>query len=123
MAEAAVVKGVTRELDARGAWWVNIHGSAYGRNGIPDILAIYRGHALLIECKSATGRLRPLQRYEMGRAAAAGAVTIVARSRDDVRQALHAIDAELATRNDAQPPLTDRTSADETYAHGETEAA
>lgn len=95
MTEAAVVRAVQTELTRRGAWWLNVHGSGMGRNGLPDIVAVYHGRALAIECKSPTGRLRPLQLHELGRARHAGAIGIVARSVDDVRDVLDHIDAEV----------------------------
>lgn len=92
MAEAAVVAAVMRLLAKRGAWHFNLHGSGMGRNGLPDIHAVYRGRALAIETKSKTGQLRPLQRWELQQARLAGAHTIVARSVDDVAQVLDRID-------------------------------
>ena len=93
MAEAAVINAISREPTTRGAWWFNLHGSVYGRNGLPDILAIYRGHPICIEAKNPNnGRLRKLQAWELTRAREAGATTIVARSRQDVTDALDHID-------------------------------
>lgn len=96
MPERAVINAIGRELTNRNAYWFNLHGSVYGRNGLPDILAIYRGHPICIEAKNPNnGRLRKLQAWELERARAAGATTIVARSRQDVTQALDAIDTRL----------------------------
>lgn len=93
MAEASVVKAITRELTNRGAWHCNLHGSVYGRNGLPDIIAIYRGHPLCIEAKNPNnGRLRKLQAWELSRARDAGATTILAHRRQDVTDALNHID-------------------------------
>jgi hypothetical protein len=96
MAEQAVVNAIARELADRGAYFYNLHGSVFGRNGLADFHATYRGHSLFIEAKNPRGgRLRKLQRYELGQAAKAGAIVIVARSRDDVRQALDDIDRRI----------------------------
>lgn len=96
MAEAAAAAAGDRELKARGAYIINIHNAGHGRNGVADRLAIYRGRALVIEYKRpGGGHLSKLQRYELGRAQLAGARTLVARSRADVRQALDAIDNEI----------------------------
>lgn len=92
MAEAAVVAAVGRLLDKRGAWWFNKGQNGMGRNGIPDIIACYRGRFLAIEVKSKTGTIRPLQFYELRRAAEAGGHAVVARSADDVRAVLDTID-------------------------------
>lgn len=96
MAEAAVAAAGDRELKARGAYYINIHNTGWGRKGVLDRIAIYRGRALVFDYKNPKGgKLDKNQRYEMGRAAAAGAVTFVARSRADVRQALDNIDSEI----------------------------
>lgn len=96
MAEAAVAAAGDRELKARGAYIINIHNAGHGRNGVADRVAIYRGQALIIEYKRpGGGRLSKLQRYELGRAQLAGAHTLIARSRADVRQALDDIDTMI----------------------------
>jgi Holliday junction resolvase len=94
MAEAAVVRAVGRVLDKRGAWSFNVWGGGMMRAGLPDIVACHRGRLIAIECKSATGRLRPRQKWELRLAAAAGAVVVVARSGDDVAAALDRIEEE-----------------------------
>jgi Holliday junction resolvase len=93
MAESAVVKAIDRALTARGAWHFNLHGAGVGRNGLPDIVAIYRGRPILIETKSLTGRVMPLQTWELGLARRAGAITIIARQLADVTDVLDDIDA------------------------------
>lgn len=92
MAEAALVAAIQRELTKRRAYHFNIHRDGAGRNGLPDIFAIYKGRPLVIEAKTPTGQLTPLQEYELGRARRAGATTVVARHVDDVRHALDQID-------------------------------
>lgn len=93
MAEAAVVAAVTRLLTKRGAWHFNKGQNGMGRNGIPDIIACYRGRFLAIETKApTTGQLKPLQRWELQQARLAGAHTIVARSAQDVLEVLDRID-------------------------------
>lgn len=104
MAEAAVVNACQRELDQRGAYRINVHGTTHGRNGQPDEIAIYRRHALVIEYKTATGQLAPLQEYELQRAERAGAWVVVARSRDDLVQVLDQID--VIEDNRAQGDIT-----------------
>lgn len=94
MAEAAVVAAIGRELTHRRAWWFNVWGSGHGRNGLPDIVAVHRGVAIVIEAKSKTGRLRPLQAHELERARRAGATVVIARDVQAVRDALDAIDQQ-----------------------------
>ena len=56
-----------------------------GDAGLPDVLALVPGRGvLLIECKSATGRLSPEQVRFRDACQAAGAVHVVARGWDDV---------------------------------------
>jgi len=93
VAEAAVVAAVERELTRRRAWWMNVHGSGVGRNGLPDIVAIHLGHGIAIECKAPRGRPTKLQTWELERVACAGGTAIVARSVEDVRAALDEIEA------------------------------
>jgi hypothetical protein len=92
MAEAAIAAAGDRELRARGAYIINIHNAGYGRTGVTDRVAVYRGVALIFDYKTATGRLSRIQAYELTRAARAGAVTFIARSRADVAAQLDAID-------------------------------
>lgn len=92
--EAAVVAAAQRLLTKRGAWWVNVHGSGTGRNGIPDILFCHRGRFGAVECKSPTGKPTRLQLHELGRIARAGGVAIVAKTTEELEQILDAIDRE-----------------------------
>lgn len=92
MAEANLDRSIVRELDRRGAWHTKIHGTMAGRRGVPDRLACHRGTFLAIETKQPAGRTTRLQRHELDRVQRAGGMAIVARSVDDVRQALDAIE-------------------------------
>ena len=60
----------------------------FGLPGTPDILGTYQGRAIGIEVKSATGRQRPEQKLWQAQFERAGGLYILARSVDDVRQAL-----------------------------------
>lgn len=95
MAEQAVVNAVARELNRRGAWHFNLHGSVMGIGGLPDRIATYRGHSLAIECKAPGGRLSKRQAHQLSRARAAGAIVIVARRLEDLTTVLDRIDAHL----------------------------
>lgn len=96
VAEAAVVAAIQRLLRRRGAWCVNVHGAGVGRNGIPDILACYRGRFISIEVKQARGRVRPQQAYELERIRRAGGCAIVARDVEHVAILLDAIDHDAS---------------------------
>lgn len=100
--ERAVEQAGDRELHARGAWWINTHGDAYGRAGVPDRIGVYRGVGFAIEYKRPTGgRLSKRQEFELARFARAGGRIAVATSRQDVRNLLDRIDTELRPRRAA----------------------
>lgn len=63
-----MLAGITRLLVERRAWFVKVHGSRYGRSGIPDLLICHRGRFIALEVKR-PGRhhLDALQRVEMSR--------------------------------------------------------
>lgn len=63
---------------------LKLHGTVYGRAGTPDLLIVAGGRVALIEVKRPGGRLTPLQRRELARWSAAGAVTAVCRSAAEV---------------------------------------
>lgn len=93
--EGRVLAAVRVELDARGAWHIKTHGSGVGRNGIPDLIGVYRGMGLAWEIKLPNGHPTRLQAYELGLASRAGADARVITSRDEARAALDAIDLRL----------------------------
>lgn len=51
----------------------------YGRSGIPDIIACFRGHFIAIECKAGFNTTTQLQERELKAIATAGGVTLVIR--------------------------------------------
>ena len=65
-------------------------GGPYGA-GWPDIVGCWQGHAFVLEVKTATGRLTPLQRVELEKWKAAGAVSAVVRSVEDVQHILREV--------------------------------
>lgn len=101
--ENTIVGAITRELDKRGAWHVNIHGAGVGRNGVPDILACHLGQFLAIECKQERGRASKLQEWELERVACAGGTAIVARTIDQLRDALDEIETMDQARQQGAP--------------------
>jgi Holliday junction resolvase len=94
--ENNIVSAGTRELDRRGAWWFKTHGAGVSRNGVPDVLAIYRGRGLAIEFKQPGRTPTRLQQHELDRVGRAGGCAVVATSVDDVRAILDDIDAQAA---------------------------
>ena len=95
--ESQVLKSCLHYLQVRGieCWRANVGSMTipgttrfvrFGKKGMPDIQGYMNdGRALFVECKSATGRLRPEQVAFLERAERAGCVVVVARSIDDLK--------------------------------------
>ncbi len=49
----------------------------FGRSGVPDIIACYRGFFLAIECKAGKNKPTALQEREMGKVNAAGGMAML----------------------------------------------
>lgn len=94
MRESTIGKACERLLTKRGAWWIKTHGSGIGRAGIPDYLATYEGHSLVLEAKVPGKKPTRLQQHELDLAAAAGAIAVVITSRDQLEQLLDKLDQE-----------------------------
>lgn len=77
MLEKAIVTAVMKILRARGWWCMKIHGSAWQRAGVPDVLAIKNGRALFVEVKQPGQSLTRLQVHVATELTAAGATVMV----------------------------------------------
>ena len=96
--EASVDRQVKAVLKRRKAWSVKYHGDRWGRGGVPDHLACYRGRFLALESKQ-PGRekeLRPLQVVELERIRQAGGVAEVVSSGEQVERILDGMDRCLS---------------------------
>jgi Holliday junction resolvase len=89
--EKQVQDGIIRYLKANGAWYTKVHQAGYGRKGIPDILACYRGVFFGIEVKNEVGKPSDDQIRELHSIRAAGGIAVIARGVSDVRCFLDAI--------------------------------
>lgn len=98
--EQAVVNGSIKALDKRGAVHFNI-AAANGETGLPDRIAIYRGHAIFMEFKAQGGRVAPKQEWWIDRLRDAGAMALVVRYPSDVSLLLDAIDGLTEGRDAA----------------------
>ena len=58
-------KAIKSYLDRIGAWHCCPYMAGFGKAGVPDILACYRGHFLAIEVKREGKRPTPLQTKRM----------------------------------------------------------
>jgi len=75
--EAKVKAKVVRILKDAGAYYFYPVTGGFGRSGIPDIVACYRGQFLGIECKAGRNKPTALQLKEMISINDAGGATLV----------------------------------------------
>ena len=59
--ESKVKKKVKKILDDLGAYYFSPMATGYGRSGVPDIIACYKGKFIGIECKSGDNKPTLLQ--------------------------------------------------------------
>lgn len=114
ISEDAVVKSIITLLKKRGAYTINVHGSTYGRRGVPDLIACYRGRFVAIEAKRPDApdtTITALQRHELRRIQNAGGAATVARDADKIRLVLDAIDNELGLADRPYPIWTPELGA------------
>ena len=75
--EAKVKKKVTQHLKTLGAYYFYPVTGGFGRSGVPDIVACYKGLFFGIECKAGKGKLTALQQKNLDDIKAAGRGTDV----------------------------------------------
>jgi hypothetical protein len=75
--EAKVKKQVTNILKSFGAYYFTPVTGGFGRSGIPDIVACYRGHFIGIECKAGKGVPTALQLKNLQDIKDQGGVSVV----------------------------------------------
>ena len=75
--EAKVKKQVTRQLDAIGAYYFYPVTGGYGKSGVPDIVACYKGMFFGIECKAGKNKPTPLQDKNLREIRVAGGCAVV----------------------------------------------
>lgn len=104
--EAEIQRAILEYLDTIGAVAIRVNsgvqfiqdsnGSTRAFRGAPagtsDIIACYRGRFLAIECKARRGKTTPAQDEFINRVNEAGGLAFVARSIDDVEQAIRGIE-------------------------------
>jgi hypothetical protein len=88
--EAKLTAAVIRLLKRHKAagvpiWWLKIAGSPMQRRGVPDLLIVLDGRAIVIEVKAPGGKATPLQTIRIEQARAAGAVACVCRTVEEVK--------------------------------------
>lgn len=98
MAEQKIQSKILNMLKQHGAYAVKV--MAANRNGIPDILACYKGRFIAIEVKDKYGRPTPLQIANIQQIRDANGTAIVAWSVDEVLHILQEIDNETLQASD-----------------------
>ena len=75
--ESKVKKQVKKILDDLGAYHFSPMTAGFGRSGVPDIIACYKGRFIGIECKAGKGKTTALQEKNLSEIRAAGGVALV----------------------------------------------
>jgi len=75
--ETKVKRKVTLILNKYDAYFFFPASNGFGRAGIPDIIACYRGQFIAIECKAGKNITTALQRRELGAIEDAGGYALV----------------------------------------------
>lgn len=75
--EAKVKKQVKKILDDIGAYHFSPMTGGYGKSGVPDIIACYKGKFIGIECKAKNNKPTELQKYNMEQIKSNGGLSIV----------------------------------------------
>lgn len=92
--EKKVKDAVTKILKQRGAYYFFPVTGGFGRSGIPDIIACYKGNFVAIECKAGKNKPTALQDAEMFKINDAKGIAIWVRENniEDVTRLLDTID-------------------------------
>ena len=75
--EGKVKKQVKKILDDLGAYHFSPMTAGFGRSGVPDIIACYKGKFIGIECKSGKNEPTLLQKHNMKLINQSGGLSIV----------------------------------------------
>jgi VRR-NUC domain. len=86
MREKNIENQIKRYLDRLGCWYMKVHGSAFQKAGVPDLIACIGGRFVGIEVKRPGGRVSPLQKLNIEEIQRSGGVAFVAYSVEDVQR-------------------------------------
>lgn len=100
MLEAALTRKIVKRMRERGAWAEKVHGGPHQARGIPDIVAVYRGHGMGLEVKvpGREGTLTNLQRAKLRHIRKAGGVSAMVTSVEEVDAIMDYIDSVYSRR-------------------------
>ena len=90
--ETNLQRKVQEYLVSKGAYEFKVHGSAYMKSGIPDIISCYKGRFIGIECKIGKNKMSKLQEEHRDQILAAGGIHILAYNLEDVKKIIEKID-------------------------------
>jgi Holliday junction resolvase len=96
--ETKVKRRVTVILNKYDAYFFFPASNGFGRAGIPDIIACYRGQFIAIECKAGKNTTTALQRRELSAIESAGGYQLVINETN-----IEQVDAVLQQLKGAQP--------------------
>ena len=92
MREKNIENKIKMYLKSIGAYYVKYFGNSFSQVGVPDLLVCYKGKFIGIEVKNEKGKTSPLQDVNIENIRKAGGISFVARSVEDVREIIIAID-------------------------------
>ena len=95
--EKKVKKAVSNILDIYGAYYFSPMTGGFGRSGVPDIIACYKGRFVAIECKAGNNKPTELQKKEIAKiqTAQGSAIVVNENSIELVKDILDYINKEL----------------------------
>lgn len=96
--ESKVKKVVTNYLKKMGAYYFYPVTGGFGRSGVPDIVACYKGLFFGIECKAGKGKPTALQKKNLEDIKAAGGFDWVV-NEDNMHDTKALLDAWVTTHN------------------------
>ena len=86
--ETKLQKKVQDYIESIGGYCFKVHGSAYMKSGIPDVIVCYKGYFIGIECKIGKNKMSSLQEEHRDMIVRAGGIHILAYKLDDVKQVI-----------------------------------
>lgn len=90
--ETNLQRKIQEYLVSKGGYEFKVHGSAYMKAGIPDIISCYKGLFIGIECKIGKNKMSKLQEEHRDQILAAGGIHILAYNLEDVKKIIEKID-------------------------------
>jgi Holliday junction resolvase len=95
--EGRLVNAIIAACDERGAWTMKVHGSMFGRRGIPDIVGCHRGEFFAFEAKVPPNTASRQQLREGDKIKAAGGRAIIVTDVSQVHALLNRIERDQLT--------------------------